>query len=110
MYRHGLVVSKKSDSFHVAVKDSVDTAGIYVEELEDSSSSGSEGGNELKSAWDDVLRYIDRSLKKEYTPIANVPEATIKSILESDSMKCFKVDYEAFEPLYLVEAKCGSQT
>jgi hypothetical protein len=48
-----------------------------------------------------VLRYIDRSLKKAYAPIANVPEATIKSILESDSMKCFKVDYEAFEPLYL---------
>jgi hypothetical protein len=44
------VVSKKSGSFHVAVKDSVDTAGIYVEELEDSSSSGSEGGDELKSA------------------------------------------------------------
>jgi hypothetical protein len=35
LYRHGLVVSKKSDSLHVAVKDSVDTAGIYVEELEE---------------------------------------------------------------------------
>jgi hypothetical protein len=110
LYRHGLVVSKKSDSFHVAVKDSFDTAGIYVEELEDSSSPGSEGGNELKSAWDNVLRYIDRSLKWAYAPIANDPEATIKSILESDSMKCFKVDYEAFEPWYLAEAKCGCET
>jgi hypothetical protein len=90
------VISKKSDAFHGAVKDSVDTAGVYAEELEDSSSSGSEGGNEFKSA---------------YASIANVPEATIKSILESDSrMKsCFEVDYEEFELWYLAEAECGDR-
>jgi hypothetical protein len=32
LYRPGLVVSKKSDAFHGAVKDSGDAAGIYVEE------------------------------------------------------------------------------
>jgi hypothetical protein len=30
--------SKKIDVFHGAVKDSVDAAGIYVEELDDSAS------------------------------------------------------------------------
>jgi hypothetical protein len=45
------VISKKGEAFHGADKDSVDAASIYVEELddsasEDSSSSGSEGGNE----------------------------------------------------------------
>jgi hypothetical protein len=64
LHRPGLVVSKKSDAFHGAVKDSVDTAGIYVEELENSSSSGSEGDNEQKSAvWGDVLQHIDHPLK-----------------------------------------------
>jgi hypothetical protein len=86
------VIGKKSDAFHGAVKDSVDTAGIYVEELEDSSSSCSEGGNELKSA---------------YASIANVPEATSQGILKSDSMKSFRVDYEVFELWYLAEAECG---
>jgi hypothetical protein len=51
LFRLGFVVSKKGDELYSAVKDSVDAAGIYVEELdysacEDSLSSGSEGGNE----------------------------------------------------------------
>jgi hypothetical protein len=51
LYRPGFVVSKKGDELHGAVKDSVDAADTYVEELdgsasEDSLSSGSEGGNE----------------------------------------------------------------